>query len=422
MQKNPDQPRRILFFFPYNPYPPRSGAQIRCLEILKGLLTLKCEVIFLSSKKYSEKTWDLESIEYLKKIGIKDIHIYQGTFFDLLITALIRRLYLLENRLPPADSIKHTSLGMRRWFRIIQVQCNPDVIWMNYSYNDALINRQEKTLPNLIIDYHDLVSLNQKMQNEIKRYLVIASSRPVKNKSVLQEDFFDKRSFSTDKKELEIITSYDTVVAISQNEANLLKNFDETANIVYIPVTYSPVDCTNSYLGSAILVAGPNIFNVQGLVYFTQNILPLILEKKREFDLKVVGTDSKVKIRQEGIIQFGSVDNLTEHYCSARFAICPILGGTGQQIKIIEAMAHGLPVVATRYSACTSPLVQGMNGFIADNAQEFAGYCVKLWEDPVLCKKMGDAARETIREKFSDDLLLTRLSEVLKRMRDKNNV
>ncbi len=81
----------------------------------------------------------------------------------------------------------------------------------------------------------------------------------------------------------------------------------------------------------------------------------------------------------------------------ACFAINPVFGGTGQQIKTLEAMAHGLPVVILREPARESPVRHGENGFVAENEQAFAEYCVRLWTDRELCRKMGTLARETIK-------------------------
>jgi glycosyltransferase involved in cell wall biosynthesis len=414
MQKNgsPESCRKIIFFFPYNPCPPRSGAQIRCLEILSGLLALKCEVIFLSSRNFLEKSWDTKSTEYLKEIGIKDISIYQRTFFDFIMSAVIRRMYLIIHRLPPVDSIKNTPFGMRVWFKKIQCQYNPDVIWMNYSYHDPLIDRKGQKNYTSVIDYHDLASLNQMMQIAVKKCF---TGKPYKmtDRTVLREDFFNNNFFYTDKKELQVITSYDKIVAISQGEADLLQAFNRNASIIHIPVTCTPVNCNNSYDESAIFVTGPNAFNLQGFFYFTDRILPTLIQHCPGFNLWVAGACSD-KVRPVGSVSLlGYVEDLEKYYCAARFAISPVLGGTGQQIKIIEAMAHGLPVVASAYSAKTSPIAHGVNGFIANDANEFAGYCIKLWQNTDLCREMGTAARKTIQDNFSEDLLMQKLSEVL---------
>jgi len=406
------KPRRILFFFPYNPYPPRSGAQVRCLKILLGLLELNCEVFFLSLSNFSENTWNAESVEFLKKAGVKKIEIYRATLVDSMMSALIRRMYLCINQLPPADSLKYTPFGMRTWFKKMQSHYNPDIIWMNYSYYDPLISCEGEKKPTRVIDYHDLISLNLKLNHEVKKGFF---GRPytLQNSEFLREDFFDTHKCYTDEIELQVITRFDKIVAISEPEAELLKKFNPEADVTHIPVTSAPVHCSNSYAGPAIFTTGPNIFNLQGLFYFTDRVLPEILRSCPDFHLTVTGACSD-KIRPVNSVSLaGYVDELKSHYCCARFAIGPVLGGTGQQIKIIEAMAHGLPVVVTSYSAKTSPIVHGVNGFIANNAEEFALYCSQLWLDSNLCQKMGDSARTTIATDYSEDLLLQKLSQVM---------
>ena len=51
-------------------------------------------------------------------------------------------------------------------------------------------------------------------------------------------------------------------------------------------------------------------------------------------------------------------------------------------MKIVDAMAHGLAVVATRSSASSSPIVDGVNGFIVDSAEEFADRVHRALERP----------------------------------------
>ncbi|MDD1680793.1 MAG: glycosyltransferase family 4 protein [Methanoregula sp.] len=366
----------------------------------------------LSSRDFAEKTWDTASIEYLKKLGVREISVYQKNIVDMMISAIIRRMYRVFNRFPPVDSVKYTPFGMRSWFKKIQREYRPDVLWMNYSVNDPLIDRREKTPFATIIDYHDLFSSNLKMQGAVKQWFTGKPYRMI-DPAVLREDFFESARFSADKKELQVITGYDKIVAISRGEADVLRAFDRDADIIHIPVTLPPVDCNNTYRESAVFVTGPNVFNLQGLFYFTEKVLPAILRQCPDFTLRVTGACSDKVGPVKSVSFLGYVGDLKTCYCTARFAIGPVLGGTGQQIKITEAMAHGLPVVATRYSADSSPLVHGVSGFVAGNAEEFAGYCIRLWNDPELCRKMGERAGESIREKYSEGLLLTKLREVL---------
>jgi len=102
-----------------------------------------------------------------------------------------------------------------------------------------------------------------------------------------------------------------------------------------------------------------------------------------------------------GIELLGYVDNLQSLYADSPFSICPLLGGTGIQIKILESMAHGVPVIAMEAVGKVSPIQHGVNGLVASNAKEFAECVIRLSQDQELCRKLGRAARMTIANEFS---------------------
>ncbi|MBS3027680.1 MAG: glycosyltransferase [Dolichospermum sp. DET50] len=55
----------------------------------------------------------------------------------------------------------------------------------------------------------------------------------------------------------------------------------------------------------------------------------------------------------------------------------------------------------------------GVNGFIANNADEFAQYTIQLWQDRGLCERLGIAARKTIAENFSPEVIKDKLSPII---------
>lgn len=406
---------KIIFFFPHNPCPPYSGAHIRCLQILKTLIKLNYEIYLLSSTYTSDTKWDNLSLQKLENLGIKKIFIYNKNLLDKIIIWLIKKYYFLICKLPPVNSLIYSPPGMRKWFKNLQKIIKPDIIFMNYVYWDKLINRVNNN-SYLIIDYYDLVSKNRKMQKAIMNYFQKNNLYfELLDDLILNEGFFSEKDYFIDKNELKIITSYNCIFAISQNEKKLIEEYSNKVNIIHIPVMYKPIFCSNSYSGSAIFVTGPNFFNLQGYFYFTKKVLPIIIQTCPNFNLWITGSCCK-KIRSEkNISMLGYVPDLENYYCNAKFALIPVLGGTGQQIKIIEAMAHGVPVIVTEYSSKTAPVIHGYNGFIAKDAHSFAEHCIKLWQNPELCQKMGNAARKTIQENFSDEMLLKKISEVLEK-------
>ena len=405
--------KKILFFFPQNPSLPRSGAQVRCLEILSGLAKLGHEVTFLYANPYPERRNNATTEKYLKRIGIQTVFCFQWSLSEYVISGIIRRAYLMFNRIPPLSSRRYIPRRMHSWFRKIQSEYKPDIIWTNYSFSDSLIDGKSGKKSRLIIDYHDFISINHSMAIAVKHCFSRRHPYVVVNPEVLEESFFTSQTFPLDPVEIGTILKFDTIVAISTVEAEILRRYDKEKKVICLPVTSTAIDLDNTYKGPAIFATGPNAFNLQGFFYFTHRVLPAIQRDAPDFILDVSGSVSGEVSGVPGISLLGFVRNLRDCYRDARFAVCPVLGGTGQQIKIVEAMAHGLPVVATGYASKTSPIIHGENGFVANNVKEFADYCVRLWKDPELCRQMGEAARITVREKFGDNLLRERLSAIL---------
>ena len=68
----------------------------------------------------------------------------------------------------------------------------------------------------------------------------------------------------------------------------------------------------------------------------------------------------------------GFVADLREAYARARCAVVPLLLGGGTPLKLIEALAYGLPVIATPRAAAGLALRNGEDCLIADGGEEFA--------------------------------------------------
>lgn len=78
---------------------------------------------------------------------------------------------------------------------------------------------------------------------------------------------------------------------------------------------------------------------------------------------------------------------------------------------LIEAMACGLPCVATRVGGNAEALEEGYSGYLvgSEDASTMADRILQLLRDPVLARGMGQAARETVRKRFSMDAMMHRL-------------
>jgi glycosyltransferase involved in cell wall biosynthesis len=406
--------KKVICFFPHNPYPPRSGAHKRCLEILTGLCKLGYEVTFVSSTLSSETNWDDDSIKLLEKDLVNRVCIYKPNFLDWKILGVIDRFYKISKTKPPLNSILRTSIGMRWWFADLVKKISPDIIVMNYCFWDGLLNHQKLASTVTIIDTHDIFTVNNQMSEVLTPYL---RSRPIKleevDDAILQEDFFDRLGLAASDEELQIFDRYDRTIAIAKNEFDIIKEHTNRTIVSLLPMTQQPCYLENQYTHPPVFAAGSNAFNTQGYLYFAKRVLPKILVEIPSFELQVTGACCEAVAPTEGVRLSGFVPDLISVYQQAKFFVCPVFGGTGQQVKIVEAMAHGLPVVALKAAAKMSPIEHGINGFIANDAVEFACYVIQLWQDPGLCRQLGTAARAKIASDFSEQCLLDGLSSIL---------
>jgi glycosyltransferase involved in cell wall biosynthesis len=93
---------------------------------------------------------------------------------------------------------------------------------------------------------------------------------------------------------------------------------------------------------------------------------------------------------------------LVRHYCRAQMSVCPSLY-EGFGLPTAEAMACGLPVVATTAGALPEVVEDGVTGILVPpaDARALAEAMHKLMRDGELRRRMGQAGRQRILEKFS---------------------
>ena len=92
------------------------------------------------------------------------------------------------------------------------------------------------------------------------------------------------------------------------------------------------------------------------------------------------------------------------------------IGGEGIPRAILEAMACGKPVVATRVAGIPEAVRDGETGYVVEveDHEAFADRVLKLLRDPSLRERLGRNARALIEEEFNYEKIIPRLAEIIR--------
>lgn len=144
--------------------------------------------------------------------------------------------------------------------------------------------------------------------------------------------------------------------------------------------------------------------NVDAMLFFLQQVLPLIREMKPNVHLNIVGANPPDSIRRlagQKVSITGFVPDLRPYLDSAAVSIAPLRFGAGMKGKVGEALAAGLPLVTTSIGAQGMPLVSGRDCMIFDQPQEFASAVVQVLSNADLWRTLSENGRKFMQENFA---------------------
>jgi len=116
--------------------------------------------------------------------------------------------------------------------------------------------------------------------------------------------------------------------------------------------------------------------NKDAVFWFVNEILPLIDGGRHRVRLQIAGSSQSPEISRlhdgRKIIIRGFVENLSDIMAETDIFVAPIRIGSGVNVKVIEAMSYGLPVVTTSKGAEGLEVKDGEHLVICDSARDFA--------------------------------------------------
>ena len=159
--------------------------------------------------------------------------------------------------------------------------------------------------------------------------------------------------------------------------------------------------------------------NIDGVVWFTREIFPLVKEEIPGAQFHIVGSNPTTEVlalsSTNGVTVTGYVPDTREYLSTATVVVVPLRIARGIQNKILEAMAMGIPVVATPQAFEGIEAQPGRDLILGENAEKIAEGVINLMREVLLRRSIGNSARTVIENNYSWAKNLEKLDGILSR-------
>ena len=156
--------------------------------------------------------------------------------------------------------------------------------------------------------------------------------------------------------------------------------------------------------------------NIDAVTWFVTEILPLLLQRHPESKFYIVGrspTPAVLALASEHVVVTGTVDDVRPYLQHAAVVVAPLRLARGIQNKVLEAMAMGVPVIASQECAGPVDAVPERDFLTAGSVDDYVRQIEALLQSPDRSAAMGQAARQQVLARYSWDAHLSKIDRYL---------
>jgi len=186
-----------------------------------------------------------------------------------------------------------------------------------------------------------------------------------------------------------------------------------------IPYHLAGTDGGDQTEGERLIFVGTMDYapNIDAVRYFAQEIFPLIRQKFPRSVFEVIGRRPPKSVRRlsqiDGVRVVGEVDDVRAYLVRADVSVAPMRIARGVQNKVLEAMAVGVPVVATPPAIEGIEVRDGEEVLIGATPEEFASQVMRVLSDAELRKAVTKKAWNKMNQSYNWELVGAKLDRLL---------
>jgi len=379
---------RLLFVSPRFLFPADQGGKIRTTQILRGMKGGRFEILLACPEPAGAAARYADDLQAICDRFISWPEPVQGPLYKL------TRLRHLLSSLPVSVAGDFSTEGSRMVGEALSREA--DVVVFDFLHSMVLA-------PELIAK--PSVMFTHNVEAEIFRRHAEVATNPIKA-TVWRQQYNKMRSYEENS-----LKRFDTVVAVSQRDADAFAAVPEMGTVAAIPTgvdldffAYREPGATDHIVFTGAMDWQANI---DGIEFFMDEIWPRVAHKRPDARVTIVGRNPAQSLvdraRRRGLpFEFtGFVDDIRTHVVDAAAYIIPLRVGGGTRIKAFEAMAMGIPVVSTTLGMEGLDVRPKEHYLLADKADDFADALIQILEDRELGLQLSRQARQYVEEHFS---------------------
>jgi len=376
---------RLLYFSPRDCWPTTSGARLRDYYLARGI-SRRGKVTYLGFSKATDgKIWrgrvgrdqELDCVLVPSPPSFSPANLVRGLTGPLPITLL-----------------NFVSTAMRAELEKMLRAESFDLVQMEgvhlYPYLAAIRGVPGKPL--VVADWHNI-------ESELMR-------RYAENLAPLSpQRWYAARTASLVAEcELRLLDQCDAHLVCSGRERQALLQRSPGARIRVTEngvdtETFQPRPASLTSKGRDLVFVGSMDYhaNIDAAKYFANQVWPQLRARRPDLRLVLVGSRPVAEIvalgNEPGIVVTGTVESIAPYYEAALAAIVPLRVGSGTRLKVLEAMAAGVPVISTKLGAEGLDVESGKDLLLADTPDEFMAAVERISSNPAEWDRLATAGR-----------------------------
>jgi len=406
---------RILFLTQVLPYPLDSGAKIRAYYVLRHLVS-QHEVTLVSFVRADDRPEHTAHLERFCR-AVYTVPMQRSRLRDA--RALLVALFSGQSIVIVRDEIGEMRATLKRLveeetFDIVHADQTSMAQYALYA-RSRIPKPECRQMARLVLDAH----------NALYR---IPERMSAHERNPLKRLAFRREARALARYEAQVYQRFDHVVFVADEDRQVLQKrmSKENTRFTTIPICVDPEEKpllertqhlrTITHLGTMFWPP-----NVEGVLWFAQEVLPQVLAQVPEAQFVIVGKNPPQQVHDlsfqiRNIRVTGYVPHPMPYLAETAVFIVPLHAAGGMRVKILDAWCWGVPIVSTSIGAEGIAVRDGENILIADTPDTFAQAVVRVLQEPTLGERLRENGRRWVQERYNWRRVYARWDEVYRRL------